>query len=240
MLNRVVLLLVILGVACCALALRPAPTRAVPIFSHQYDVTCEKCHTVIPHLNAFGAAFMASGYRIPGVRPARPSRSRPKRISSTRARTKATGPNGAGLPKAIVDETRGVHRRRDRHAGQLLRRTVRGRRRHAGLDARRLGYRSRLIRGRAASRSTCRAARSRCRCRSIRRRSATPTKATRFTTRPSARTRSTSSIRKSAGVSASVTPARGSTPSSSPARVTIARAGWRRPEPTRWRMCRTL
>ncbi|MGH7684506.1 MAG: hypothetical protein ACREMT_09185, partial [Vulcanimicrobiaceae bacterium] len=77
---------------------------AIPIFAHQYGVTCDKCHSVVPHLNAFGAAFMASGYRIPGLKPgpAFPISMKANLVDSSRYQ--GDGPNGAGLPKAIVDE----------------------------------------------------------------------------------------------------------------------------------------
>jgi len=87
-----------------ALASRPLPTTAIPIFAHQYDVTCAKCHSVIPHLNEFGAAFMANGYRIPGVKPgpAFPISAKTNLLASSQ--NQGDGPNGAGLPKDIVDE----------------------------------------------------------------------------------------------------------------------------------------
>ena len=74
------------------------------MFAHQYGVTCEKCHSVIPHLNAFGAAFLANGYRIPGVRPSRavPVAAKVNLVDSSE--NQGSGSNGAGLPKAIVDE----------------------------------------------------------------------------------------------------------------------------------------
>jgi hypothetical protein len=87
-----------------ALASRPVPAPAIPIFAHQYEVTCDKCHSVIPHLNEFGAAFMANGYRIPGVKPgpAFPVSAKTNLLLSSE--NQGDGPNGAGLPKAIVDE----------------------------------------------------------------------------------------------------------------------------------------
>lgn len=80
------------------------PGRAIPLFSHQYEVSCSKCHAVIPHLNAFGSAFMASGYRIPGVKPgpAFPVSTKANFIASSEPQGR--GPDGAGLPKAVVDE----------------------------------------------------------------------------------------------------------------------------------------
>ncbi len=84
--------------------LRARPAAAIPIFAHQYDVTCAKCHTVVPHLNDFGAAFMANGDRIPGVQPgpAFPLSTKLNLIDSSE--NQGDGPDGAGLPKAIVDE----------------------------------------------------------------------------------------------------------------------------------------
>lgn len=93
-----------IAVLVLLLSRRPTPGTALPIFSHQYDVACSKCHSVIPHLNAFGAAFMASGYRIPGVKPgpAFPVSTKLNLVDSSE--NQGNGPNGAGLPKAIVDE----------------------------------------------------------------------------------------------------------------------------------------
>ncbi len=96
--------LVVVLVALAVLAARPAPALAIPLFAHQYDVTCQKCHSVIPHLNEFGAAFMAAGDRIPGVEPgpAFPLSTKANLLDSSE--NQGDGPNGAGLPKAIVDE----------------------------------------------------------------------------------------------------------------------------------------
>jgi hypothetical protein len=85
-------------------AQQPQGCEAIPLFAHQYGVTCAKCHSVIPHLNQFGAAFMAYGYRIPGVAPgpAFPISTKVNLVDSSEYQ--GSGPNGAGLPKAIVDE----------------------------------------------------------------------------------------------------------------------------------------
>jgi hypothetical protein len=81
-----------------------SPVSAIPLFAHQYNVTCAKCHSVIPHLNEFGAAFVAYGYRIPGVQPgpAFPFSAKANLVASSQ--NQGSGPNGAGLPKDIVDE----------------------------------------------------------------------------------------------------------------------------------------
>lgn len=76
----------------------------IALFSHQYGVTCEKCHTVIPHLNEFGAHFLASGDRIPGVSAggALPLSAKVNLVASNV--NQGSGPGGAGLPNDIVDE----------------------------------------------------------------------------------------------------------------------------------------
>lgn len=38
---------------------------ALPVFANRYGVSCSQCHTIVPHLNAFGQAFMLAGYRAP-------------------------------------------------------------------------------------------------------------------------------------------------------------------------------
>jgi hypothetical protein len=88
----------------CFLSWRPEAAEAIPLFAHQYGVTCQKCHSVIPHLNEFGAAFLANGERLPGVQagPAFPLSAKTNVLASTA--NQGSGPNGAGLPKWIVDE----------------------------------------------------------------------------------------------------------------------------------------
>src|SRR5665213_1158637 len=84
-------------------ALRPAAAPAIPLFAHQYGVSCEKCHSVIPHLNDFGAAFLAHGYRIPGAKPG-PAFPISAKINAVYSSEKqGEGPDGAGLPKTTVD-----------------------------------------------------------------------------------------------------------------------------------------
>jgi len=80
------------------------PARAIPLFAHQYGVTCQKCHSQVPRLNQFGAHFAANGYRILGVTPgaAVPVSVRFNLVASSERQ--GDGPDGTGLPKAIVDE----------------------------------------------------------------------------------------------------------------------------------------
>jgi hypothetical protein len=82
----------------------PRPAAAIPLFARQYDVTCEKCHSVIPHLNEFGAAFLAEGYRIPGVQPGSTFPLSTKLNLVDSSERQGSGPGGAGLPKETVDE----------------------------------------------------------------------------------------------------------------------------------------
>lgn len=86
------------------LLLCPSAAPAIPLFAHEYGVTCEKCHTVIPHLNEFGAAFLANGERFPGISsgPAVPFSAKANLVDSSEYQ--GDGPDGQGLPKAIVDE----------------------------------------------------------------------------------------------------------------------------------------
>lgn len=80
------------------------PARAIPLFAHRYGVSCMKCHSVIPELNTFGAQFMAHGDRILGVSPgpAFPLSAKINLVASNV--NQGPGPEGSGLPKAIVDE----------------------------------------------------------------------------------------------------------------------------------------
>jgi hypothetical protein len=88
-----------IGAALAMLCLIPAPVLAIPVFAHRYGVTCQACHTTVPHLNAVGQRFLADGYRAPGLTPAH---SFPLAVKVNLAYSSA--PDPTGLPKAIVDE----------------------------------------------------------------------------------------------------------------------------------------
>jgi hypothetical protein len=96
--------LVLLGGLVFALLASPATARAIPLFAGEYGVTCQKCHSVIPQLNKFGQSFLANGFRIKGVEPgpAFPISGKLNLVGSSAYQ--GSGPNGQGLPKAIVDE----------------------------------------------------------------------------------------------------------------------------------------
>jgi hypothetical protein len=86
------------------LAARPA--QAIPLFAHRFGLTCQACHTVIPHLNPFGTKFLAAGYRIKGLKP-KPVFPVAVRVESTYASGGAADPDESAsgpLPKVIVDE----------------------------------------------------------------------------------------------------------------------------------------
>jgi hypothetical protein len=72
---------------------------ALPIFTHEYGVPCQKCHTAIPSLNTFGRAFLDNGYHIPGA--GAPAPVFPLAVKANLLYTSAPDP---GLPKAVVDE----------------------------------------------------------------------------------------------------------------------------------------
>jgi hypothetical protein len=42
------------------------PARAIPVFAREYNLSCQSCHSGFPRLNAFGLAFKANNFRIPG------------------------------------------------------------------------------------------------------------------------------------------------------------------------------
>jgi hypothetical protein len=83
------------------------PADAIPVFAHRYGLTCQACHTTIPHLTAFGEAFLARGYRIPGLAP---KTTLPVALKTVLSYTSASSGGDADatttgpLPKATVAE----------------------------------------------------------------------------------------------------------------------------------------
>ena len=89
--------LVTLVIILAALLL-PARAQALPVFAHRYGLSCQACHTTVPHLNALGEAFAREGFRLP-----RPSQGAvPVAVKVNLAYTSDSDPSG--LPKAVVDE----------------------------------------------------------------------------------------------------------------------------------------
>jgi hypothetical protein len=78
---------------------------AIPVFAHRYNLTCQACHTVVPHLTNFGETFLANGYRIPGVKP-KDAFPIAVRVETNYASAGAADPDDVKgpLPKTIVNE----------------------------------------------------------------------------------------------------------------------------------------
>jgi hypothetical protein len=79
-------------------ALAPRPAEPIPVFAHRYGLTCQACHTAIPHLTEFGERFRALGYRLPGTTQ------RGTFPVAMKVQLAYGSDSGGGLPKAIVDE----------------------------------------------------------------------------------------------------------------------------------------
>jgi hypothetical protein len=78
---------------------------AIPVFAHRYNLTCQACHTVVPHLTHFGETFLANGYRIPGIKP-KAAFPVAVRVEIDYASAGAADPDDikGPLPKTIVNE----------------------------------------------------------------------------------------------------------------------------------------
>ena len=78
---------------------------AIPVFAHRYSLTCQACHTVVPHLNHFGETFLANGYRMPGLK-AKGAFPVSMRVEIDYASAGAADPDDikGPLPKTIVNE----------------------------------------------------------------------------------------------------------------------------------------
>jgi hypothetical protein len=89
----------------CSTALTARRAEAIPVFAHRFGLTCQACHTVVPHLTHFGETFLANGYRIPGVKP-KPAFPVAVRVESDYASAGAADPDDVKgpLPKTIVNE----------------------------------------------------------------------------------------------------------------------------------------
>ena len=87
---------IVLAAAASLLAGRPA--EAIPVFAHRYGLTCQACHTTVPHLTELGEAFLAGGYRLPARTP---GAAFPLAVKVNLAYGSEAE---ASLPKAVVDE----------------------------------------------------------------------------------------------------------------------------------------
>ena len=86
-------------------ALMMGRAEAIPVFAHRFNLTCQACHTEVPHLTQFGKTFMANGYRIPGIKP-KPAFPVAVRVEVGYASAGAADPDEikGPLPKTIVNE----------------------------------------------------------------------------------------------------------------------------------------
>lgn len=80
-------------------ALLPSRALALPVFAHRFGLSCQVCHTTVPHLNEFGEAFARNGFRLPDLRKRAVV---PMAVKVNVAYSSDADPTG--LPKAIVDE----------------------------------------------------------------------------------------------------------------------------------------
>lgn len=92
---RLSVTLITIGLA----GLIPGRAQALPVFAHRFGLSCQACHTTVPHLNAFGQAFARNGFRLPGLRL---NGAMPVALKVNLAYSSDSDPSG--LPKAIVDE----------------------------------------------------------------------------------------------------------------------------------------
>ena len=63
--------LVLLALVSSASTPAYASGNSIPYFARRYGVSCQACHVAPPKLNAFGEAFVARGYEMPGLTPRR-------------------------------------------------------------------------------------------------------------------------------------------------------------------------
>lgn len=84
----------------CLIFVWPGAAQALPVFAHRYGLSCEACHTTVPHLNPFGTAFLRAGFRLPSTFT--PSSVFPVALKVNLQYS--SEPDPSGLPKAIVDE----------------------------------------------------------------------------------------------------------------------------------------
>ena len=96
MIRHALFLIAFVG-ACASIA--PRQASAIPVFAHRYGLSCQACHTAVPHLSEFGEAFLERGYRLPGVEA---KTVLPIAIKINLNYT--SEPDASGLPRALVDE----------------------------------------------------------------------------------------------------------------------------------------
>lgn len=88
---------IVAAFALAGLLLPSGRADALPVFAHRYGLSCQACHTTVPHLNAFGQAFLKNGFRMPGAHSG---------VVPIAVKVNLAYSSDAedGLPKAVVDE----------------------------------------------------------------------------------------------------------------------------------------
>ena len=71
--------------------------QALPVFAHRFGLSCQACHTTVPHLNSFGEAFQENGYQLPSIKHGAVP-------MAVKVQLAYSSDSEEGLPKAVVDE----------------------------------------------------------------------------------------------------------------------------------------
>ena len=89
--------LLALGIVVAFFVFCGGTAQALPVFAHRYGLTCQQCHTTVPHLTPFGEYFRNHGFALPGARGVFP-------VAVKVNLAYSSGADPTGLPKAVVDE----------------------------------------------------------------------------------------------------------------------------------------
>lgn len=90
----------VLTLVALLLFIRSEEAWAIPVFAHRYGLSCQDCHTAVPHLTPFGQAFLRAGFRLPPTMPVHETFP-----VSVKANVQYSSvPEPRTLPKIIVDE----------------------------------------------------------------------------------------------------------------------------------------
>ena len=82
------------------LLIRCGEARAIPVFAHRYGLSCQACHTAVPHLTPFGLAFLRAGFRPPPSVPVRETFPVSVKVNVQYS----SAPEPRQLPKVVLDE----------------------------------------------------------------------------------------------------------------------------------------
>jgi hypothetical protein len=82
------------------LFLEVSEAQAIPVFAHRYGLSCQVCHTTVPHLTTFGEEFGRAGFRLPPSFPVHGAFPISVKVNIQYASV----PEPTHLPKVILDE----------------------------------------------------------------------------------------------------------------------------------------